>query len=207
MALRENEQRLSKNKYWRNNARITDEHRRWKKQSQAPVKQVSQKELGDKNEKKRNSSTKEDILMMQQDRREIIAPFMMRGKINGECFEAMIDSGSPVTIFPKKELKEILKVQFLFVSKMPKHEKYVDYNGSQLDLLGVFKGRVEVHDKIIEARILVSKDGAKPIVGRDWMRQLAYRIQPENNRKNDENSIMRVEKSVEKTEKSMDLKD
>ena len=135
------------------------------------------------------------IMMVKNTKREIVAPFMMKGKINSKQFEAMIDSGSPVTIFPKSELKEILQTQFLFVTKMPENEKYVDYNGQQLNLLGVFKGRVEVNNKVIErARILVSQDGAKAIVGRDWMRQLAYRIQPAGNRKNGENSVMRVEK-------------
>ena len=208
MALRSNGQRVPRNKYWRSNAKITDEQRRWKNQTQEPVEQKSQRKLGDK--EKRSSSKRENILTMQQEKRETVAPFMMRGTINNKSFEAMIDSGSPVTIFPKKELKEILKVQFLFVTKMPKHEKYVDYNGSQLDLLGVLKGRVEVQGKTIgQARILVSKDGAKAIVGRDWMRQLEYKIQPESERKNNENSILRVDKStvrkVEKTEKSMDL--
>ena len=208
MALRANGQRVPRNNYWRSNAKITDEQRRWKNQTQEPVEQKSQRKLGDK--EKRSSSKRENILTMQQEKRETVAPFMMRGTINNKSFEAMIDSGSPVTIFPKKELKEILKVQFLFVTKMPKHEKYVDYNGSQLDLLGVLKGRVEVQGKTIgQARILVSKDGAKAIVGRDWMRQLEYKIQPESERKNNENSILRVDKSKvrkeEKTEKSMDL--
>ena len=93
---------------------------------------------------------KESVMMVQNTRKEIVAPFMMKGRINNEGFEAMIDSGSPETIFPKKELKEILKVQFLFVTKMPKHETYVDYNGSKLNLLGVFKGRVEVNGKVID---------------------------------------------------------
>ena len=56
----------------------------------------------------------------------------------------MIDSGSPVTIYTRSELKEILQTQFLFVTKMPENETYVDYNGRQLNQLVVFKGRVEV---------------------------------------------------------------
>ena len=145
------------------------------------------------------------VMMVGNPKREVVAPFMMKGKINNKQFEAMIDSGSPVTIFPKKELKEILQTQFLFVSKMPESEKYVDYNGQQLDLLGIFKGRVEVNNKVIEkARILVSQDGTKAIVGRDWMRQLAYKIQPAGIKNHGENSVMRVEKE-EDVKKSVDL--
>ena len=60
---------------------------------------------------------------------------------------------------------------------MPENETYIDYNGQQLNLLGAFKGRVDINNKVIEqARILVSQDGAKAIVGRYWMRQLAYKI-------------------------------
>ena len=42
------------------------------------------------------------IMMVGTPKREVVAPFMMRGKINNKKFEAMIDSGSPVTIFPSK---------------------------------------------------------------------------------------------------------
>ena len=66
------------------------------------------------------------VMMVGNPKREVVAPFMMKGKINNKQFEAMIDSGSPATIFPKNELKEILQTQFLFVSKMPESEKYVD---------------------------------------------------------------------------------
>ena len=88
---------------------------------------------------------------------------------------------------------------------MPDTENYVDYNGQQLNLLGIFKGKVEVDNKIIKkARILVSQDGAKAIIGRDWMRQLAYKIQPVRNQTREESSILRVDKE-EDVKKSMDL--
>ena len=117
--------------------------------------------------KNADSRQSQEFMMVGTPKREVVAPFMMRGKINNKKFEAMIDSGSPVTIFPKKELKDILQTQFLFVSKMPDTERYVDYNGQQLNLLGIFKGRVEVDNKVINnARILVSQDGTKAIIGR-----------------------------------------
>ena len=63
-------------------------------------------------------------------------PYFMEGFINGNRFEAMVDSGSPVTIFALDELKKIMKRDKLQVRNMIKGEKYVDSNGKQLNLLG-----------------------------------------------------------------------
>ena len=151
---------------------------------------------------------KHKILMLELPQREVVAPFMMEGRINNKKFRAMIDSGSPVTIFPKQELKDILRTQFLAVKRMPNTENYVDYNGQQLNLLGIFKCRVEVENKVIKkARILVAPDGAKAIIGRDWMRQLAYSIQPISDRTQKVNNIMKVNTETEEdVQKSVDLK-
>ena len=45
---------------------------------------------------------KQKILMLEPPKREVVAPFMMKGRINNKKFEVMIDSGSPVTFFPRR---------------------------------------------------------------------------------------------------------
>ena len=53
-----------------------------------------------------NESTgDENAVLMVQKKSKIIAPFIMKGKLNNRKFSAIIDSGSPVTIFPRDELK------------------------------------------------------------------------------------------------------
>ena len=54
--------------------------------------------------------------------------FTMKGKINGNEFQTMVDSGSPVTIFEIDELKKIMKRKTLFIRELPSDEEYVDFN-------------------------------------------------------------------------------
>ena len=63
-------------------------------------------------------------------------PFYMDGFINGNRFETMIDTGSPVTIFALDEIKRIMKREKLQVRPMIEGERYVDFIGKPLQLLG-----------------------------------------------------------------------
>ena len=74
-------------------------------------------------------------------------PYIMKGTINGGKFKAMIDSGSPVTIFGIDELRKILNVDTLFVRPLAHTENYVDYNKSPLKLMGHIIASVRVGDK------------------------------------------------------------
>ena len=109
-----------------------------------------------------NESTgDENAILMVQRKSKVTAPFIMKGKLNRK-FSAMIDSGSPVSIFPRDELKEILNTQVLCAKPVPEGEVYTEYNKKKLDLLGVLYGRVKVGDKCIKrSRILVAKEGVK----------------------------------------------
>ena len=63
-------------------------------------------------------------------------PILIKGKINGHEFNAIIDSGSPVSIFTASDLKKILKQTTVFARPLPSTEKYVDFNRRPLRLLG-----------------------------------------------------------------------
>ena len=137
------------------------------------------------------STGEENTVLMVNNGPEVVAPFMMRGKLNDRKFAAIIDSGSPVTIFPRDELKAILQTQLLFVKSMPEGEVYTDYNRKRLDLMGVLYCNVKVGKKSIKrARILVAREGVKALIGRDWLNQLQYEITPSQNEM--EESVMRV---------------
>ena len=92
--------------------------------------------------------------------------FFMSGKINGNQFKTMADSGSPVTIFEIEEIKRIMKRKTLFIRQLPEDEEYVDFNKRKLNLLGYVFCQLEVGEsKMQKARILVAERGAKSLIG------------------------------------------
>ena len=105
-----------------------------------------------------------------------IEPYYMEGFINGNRFKTMIDSGWPVTIFEIEELKGIMKRQDLQVQYLI--EKYVDFNGKPLDLLGYVFCELKVDKKYVrKARILVAGRGSKSIISREWLKTLNYKFE------------------------------
>ena len=103
-------------------------------------------------------------------------PFVMKSKTNNQPFTTMIDSGSPITIFTQADLREILKADVIFARPMPKSEQYFDYNNKPLNLLGFTNVNVKGKRTIKNARIVISKDGKRTLIGRDWLNQLNFRV-------------------------------
>ena len=84
----------------------------------------------------------------------------MEGFIVGYRFKAMIDSGSPVTIFAIDELKRIMKRETLQVRDLIKEEKYADFNGKPLNLLGYVFCELQVGDSYVKkTRVPVARKG------------------------------------------------
>ena len=132
---------------------------------------------------------------------ENVKPYYMEGFINGNRFKAMIDSGSPVTIFALDELKSIMKPDKLQAREMIKGEKYVDFSGKQLKFGYVFC-QLQVGDQFIKkARILVSSKGSRSIIGREWLSTLRYKFEPVVEGKSEVNSIEKNEEPCEETKK------
>ena len=105
----------------------------------------------------------------------------MSGKINGNPFITMMDSGSPVTIFEIGDTKRILKRKTLFIRQLPEDEEYVDFN--KLNLLGYVFCQLEVGEsKLRKARILAAEREAKSLIGRDWLDAFNYKfVSPNQN--------------------------
>ena len=56
---------------------------------------------------------------------------------------------------------------------MIENERYVDFNGEPLKLLGYVICDFQVNDSYIKkARILIAKNGTKSISGREWLSTL-----------------------------------
>ena len=88
----------------------------------------------------------------------------------------MIDSGSPITIFAQADLRDLLKVDVIFAEPVPKTKQYVDYNNKPLNTLGFTNMNVKVGKRTIKnARIVISRDGKRSLIGRDWRSQLNFR--------------------------------
>ena len=95
---------------------------------------------------------------------------MMKGKLNKNKFNLMIDFGSPVSIIEQEELRKILYYNVLCLRPLPKHEKYVGFDKKPLDTIGFIYCELDVgKKKIKKARVLVTRKGSKSILGRDWM--------------------------------------
>ena len=74
----------------------------------------------------------------------------MEGFIIGNRFKAMIDSGSPITIFAIDELKRRMKRETLQVRDLIKGKKYVDFNEKPPNLLGYVFCELQVGDHYIK---------------------------------------------------------
>ena len=97
-------------------------------------------------------------------------PFIMKGKVNNQAFATMIDSGSPTTIFTQDVLRNIMKVDVIFARPLPETEEYVDYNNKPLNSLGFMTADVKVGKRTIKnARIVITRDGKRSLIGRDWL--------------------------------------
>ena len=60
----------------------------------------------------------------------------MKGKLNNNKFMATIDSGSSVTSFTTKALKDIFRTDVFFPRPLPQSQKYVDFDPQPLNFAG-----------------------------------------------------------------------
>ena len=135
------------------------------------------------------------------------SPFMIEGLLCGNEFKAIIDTGSPVSIFPIDELQRIVGKRKVVVRDMINNERYVDFNKKPLPLLGYMFVSVQVKGiRVSKARVLVAKRGTKAIVGRDWLTALRYKIG--HSTEEGENSIncVSADKAISVEELSAEVK-
>ena len=60
----------------------------------------------------------------------------MSGTMCGNYFKAVIDTGSPVSIFTKRDLQKIVGDRKVLIRDMIPGERYVDYNKKPLKIHG-----------------------------------------------------------------------
>ena len=72
-------------------------------------------------------------------------------------FKAIIDTGSPVSIFTKQDLQKIIGERKVIKGDVIDNERYVDYNKRLLEFLGYQFVRLEVAGVTVSnARVLVA---------------------------------------------------
>ena len=95
----------------------------------------------------------------------------------GNFFKAILDTGSPVSIFTKRDLTKIFGKSKVVIRDMIDNERYVDYNKKPLDLLDYQFGCLEdAGVTVSKARVLVAPNSGKSVIGRDWLIALRYKI-------------------------------
>ena len=151
-----------------------------RKITQPPPQRIQR--IGEWEESSSRSAIEDDKIVLTIDGDEN-GQFSMSGKINGNPFKTMVDSGSPVTIFEIEEIKRIMKRKTLFIRQLPEDEEYVDFNERKLNLLGYVFCQLDVGDsKLQKARILIAERGAKSLIGRDWLNAFNYKfVSPNQN--------------------------
>ena len=104
----------------------------------------------------------EDMVLKVDSDKDNSKLYYIEGFINGNKFKAMIDTGSPVTIFELNEIKQIMKREHLPVRPMIEEERYVDFSVKSLNLLGYVFCELQVNDSYVKkARILIAKERNK----------------------------------------------
>ena len=102
-----------------------------------------------------------------------------------------------------------MKRETLPVREMIEGEKYVDFNGKPLKLLGYVFCELQVGNQYNKkARILIAKKGTKSFIGRDWLSTLRYRFTPVKEGELEVNSVEKDEElSAEAKQQSNEFPD
>ena len=107
-------------------------------------------------------------------------PFVLKGTFNRRPFHALIDSGSPVTIFTKTHIQKMFGKKYK-LRPLEKNDEYIDFSGNEIEFLGAIIGQVESGArKLDKVRALIAENGSRTVIGRDWLRGLAIKLKTDN---------------------------
>ena len=96
-------------------------------------------------------------------------PFYMEGTMSGNCFKVIIDNGSPVSIFTKRDLQKIFGERKADISYMVDNERYNDYNERIAGVFGLSVCALKsCRVTVSKVRVLVAPKSGKSIFSPDW---------------------------------------
>ena len=84
----------------------------------------------------------------------------------------MTNSGSPITIFTTKDLKDIFRTNVLFAGQLPQSNKYVDFNTQPLKIPGFIHVNLELGKQEIQSARLMVAAAERSLMGRNWLAAL-----------------------------------
>ena len=89
----------------------------------------------------------------------------------------MIDSSLPISFFTPANSRKLLKTDVILARPMAKNECYVDYKNQPLNLVDFINVEVQVGKrKIKNARVNITQDGKRSLIGQVWLAQLDYHV-------------------------------
>ena len=76
---------------------------------------------------------------------------------------------------------------------MSRSEKYVDYDNQPLNLVRFITADVQVgRKKVKNARIVITRNGQRSLIGRDWLDQLNFRLGEANKNSEYNNDVNNI---------------
>ena len=106
-------------------------------------------------------------------------PFVLKGKFNRKPFHALIDTGSPMTIFTKAHAEKMFG-KHVKMKPLDKEEKFVDNSRNKIEFFGAVIGQVESGAKKLDkVRALVAENGTRTVIGRDWLKGMGIKLKTE----------------------------
>ena len=103
-----------------------------------------------------------EILHIDEEKRSINKPFVLKGRFNRKPFHALIDTGSPINIFTKAHVEKMFGKKEYKLQPLDENEKYIDYSSNKIEFLGAIIGQVEAGwKKLDKVRALVAENGAE----------------------------------------------
>ena len=126
-----------------------------------------------------DSGEEVEILHIDEEKRSTNKPLVLKGRFNRKPFHALIDTGSPITIFTKAHVEKMFGKKYK-LQPLAESEKYIDYSSIKIEFLGAIIGQVEAGwKKLDKVRALVAENGARTVIGRDWLKGLGVTLKTE----------------------------
>ena len=120
-----------------------------------------------------------ETLHIDEEKRYTNKPFVLKGRFNRKPFHALIDTGSHITIFTKAHMEKMFlrstncnhwtrtrNTLITVVIKLNFSERSLDRSKQD-------------RKKLDKVRALVAENGARTVIGRDWLRGLGVKLKAE----------------------------
>ena len=108
--------------------------------------------------------------------RGVNKPFVSRGTFNRRPIQALIDTGSPGTIFTKAHMQKVFGKDYK-LRPLEKNEKYIDFSINKSKFIGAMIGQVESGArKLDKVRALIAENGSRTVIRKDWLKGLGIKL-------------------------------